>query len=54
MGRTEDRYKRKTETVGRDRAYARQRVAELRKSLMTGVYREITNITYDDFVTEHL
>ncbi len=45
---------RKTESVGSDRAYARQCVAERRRELLTGLYREITAITWDDFVTEHL
>ena len=46
--------KTRTQTVGRDRAYARQKAAERREDLQQGEYREIVGISYDDFVTEHL
>jgi len=46
--------KRFTRAVGPDRAYARQKQAEKRKELLKGLHTEITMISYDKFVTEHL
>jgi len=46
--------KKRTETVGRDRAYAEQALEQRRRELETGVKTGITRITYDEFVQEHL
>ena len=46
--------RRHTESVGRDKAYATQKAAERRREIQDGVYRSITVINYDRFVTEHL
>ena len=45
---------RRTESMGSDKAYARQKVSEKRRELLTGLYCEVTSISYSDFVTEHL
>ena len=44
----------KTESTGKDKTYAKHRAAEIRKEIMSGVYKGITAISYDDFVCEHL
>ena len=44
----------RTEKAGTDKAYARQKAADRRKELLAGVYKEITSISWDDFVREHL
>ena len=44
----------RTEACGTDKAYARQKAAERRKELLSGLYREVRFISYDDFVEEHL
>ena len=44
----------KTESVGKDRAYAYTVASERRRMLQEGRTAGITSITYDDFVTEHL
>ncbi len=46
--------KRRTESCGNDKSYARQLASERRQAIMTGVYREIKPIAYSEFVTEHL
>lgn len=45
---------RKTETVGKDKAYAQTIASERRQMLQNGQTAGITPITYDAFVTEHL
>ena len=44
----------RTESSGTDKAYARQKAADRRKELLSGLYKEIIAITWADFVQEHL
>jgi len=45
---------RRTESVGSDKAYARQKVAERRQELLSGLYCDIKYVSFDDFKKEHL